>query len=189
MNPTIFELAIREYSPSLSGFIPAETRPQRLILDSYMGLYELCFTEPMFASVTHLTLLQGGSYLTENWERWSGITALPALTHLCLAVNISRLILPQLLAECPRLRAVVTAWLPCVPSRAQVDAFLYVLTTPDPRVVVIGMAGFYDSWEKGGWTGNDLWVRADDFIARKRCGEIEGRSFSSVGLAILIRLS
>jgi hypothetical protein len=175
MNPTIFELVLRDYSSSPSTFrvdIPSEMRPQRLTLNSFD--FNVNFAEPLFSSVTHLTSLISTDINRERWERWSRLRAFPALTHLCFTANISGIILLQLLEECSGLRAVVTTWLTRAECRARVNAFSYVLTRPDPRPVVTDVPYFYEGWERGAWSGDDLWARVDDFLARKRRGEIEG---------------
>jgi hypothetical protein len=186
INPNLFDLVLPEYPTSPP--VPTEVRPQRLTIPARSWGSDLGLTHPMFSSVTHLTLLQSSDYSSERWERWSPLATLPALTHLCFTANVSRRILPQLLGACSGLHTVVTTWLTRAPSRARVDAFSYVLTTPDPRVVVTDVDYFYDGWEKGAWTGNDLWARVDDFIARKRRGEIEGGSLFSAGPEMLIQL-
>jgi hypothetical protein len=179
MNPNIFELAIREYSSTFGrspNTFPAEMRPRRLTLGSSCRINE-DFTEPLFSRVTHLTLLRSSDIYAERWDQWSCLAALSALTHLCLTANLSSLIVPQLLAECPRLRAVVTTWLGRTPPRVLLNAFSDMVTAPDARVVVTNVPYFYEGWEKGAWSGDDLWARVDDFIARKRRGEIEGMFF------------
>ncbi|KAJ6477885.1 hypothetical protein C8R47DRAFT_1139726 [Mycena vitilis] len=151
--------------------------PQRLIIDGYSSAR--IYSDPMLTSVSHLMILEHDSVRqTVTWENWSGRAELPALTHLCLTANISRIILPDVLNKCPMLRAVVTTWLVRAESRARVEAFSYVLVRPDARVVVTDLPYFYSGgWEKGAWSGDDLWVRVDDFIARKRRGEIPASSY------------
>ncbi len=34
---------------------------------------------------------------------------------------------------------------------------------------------YYNDWETGARGGEDIWVRAEEFIARKRRGEVEGQ--------------
>ncbi|KAJ7673708.1 hypothetical protein DFH06DRAFT_1173101 [Mycena polygramma] len=178
MNRSIHELAICGYSDlyNRSQALSGQVRPQRLILDGYSSAR--IFSDPMLTSVSHLTILERDFGLqTVAWENWSGLAELPALTHLCLTANISRIILPDVLKKCPMLRAVVTTWLVRADSRARVDAFSYVLVRPDARVVVTDLPYFYGGWEKGAWSGDDLWLRVDDFIARKRQGEIPASTY------------
>jgi HJR/Mrr/RecB family endonuclease len=45
---------------------------------------------------------------------------------------------------------------------------------PDARVVITNVPYFYGGWERAARNGYDLWARVDDFLARKRRGEIRG---------------
>ncbi|KAJ7766015.1 hypothetical protein B0H16DRAFT_1522792 [Mycena metata] len=157
-----------------SFLTPLRQMPQHVTFEFARDLEIYIFLrEPVFSTVTHLTLLYTDQYTSVIWGHyWSSVAHLPALTHLCLTANASRVILPRLLDECPRLKAVVTTWLTPADSRARVEAFSYVLTVPDPRVVVTNLPDFFDEWERTARCGYDLWMRADEFIARKRRGEI-----------------
>ncbi|KAJ7816251.1 hypothetical protein B0H13DRAFT_1923702 [Mycena leptocephala] len=139
MNPTIFDLVLRDYSSSPSTFsvvIPSEMRPQRLTLNNFD--LNVHFSEPLFhrSPISHFSF-------------------------------------PTISIECCGLRAVITTWLTRAESRARVEAFSYLLTRPDPRVVVTDLPYFYEGWERA-WSGGDLWARVEDFLDRKRRGEIEG---------------
>ncbi|KAJ7038821.1 hypothetical protein C8F04DRAFT_1231925 [Mycena alexandri] len=167
---------ILDSAPGYKSFRTAlRQMPQHLTFEFAMDLeIFILLKESVLSTVTHLTLLHTDQYKSITWDYWLRIADLPALTHLCLTANVSRVILPQLLDQCPRLQAVVTTWLTPANSRARVEAFSYVLTTPDPRVVVTNLPDFFDEWERTARCGYDLWMRADEFIARKRRGEIEG---------------
>ncbi|KAJ7150753.1 hypothetical protein C8R46DRAFT_1124051, partial [Mycena filopes] len=113
--------------------------PQRLAFeflrqDATSGIFDTL--SPYFVNLTHLTLLHADPYEWVFWRSWEHLTTLPALTHLCLSANISRVILPHVLKDCPALQAVLTTWLVPAATRARVEAFSFVLRTPDPRVVV-----------------------------------------------------
>ncbi|KAJ7617701.1 hypothetical protein DFH06DRAFT_1342848 [Mycena polygramma] len=43
----------------------------------------------------------------------------------------------------------------------------------DMRFVVATYADYYDDWETGARGGHDIWAHAEEFIARKRRGEVE----------------
>ncbi|KAJ7744104.1 hypothetical protein B0H16DRAFT_1727379 [Mycena metata] len=162
IDPDIFELAIKKYSSfvSTSRSIPADIRPQRLMVQ---------FNRDAGPKASH----------AESWEQWSPLTTLPALTHLGFTENIATGILPQVLTELSNLRALVTIWQTdaSARSKSRVDAFSRGIATPDLRIVLTLVPAFYEDWERGAWSGDDLWKRIDDFIARKRRGEIQASDY------------
>ncbi|KAJ6582371.1 hypothetical protein B0H19DRAFT_1118189 [Mycena capillaripes] len=217
LNPSFFELAIQKYSSTVLNLpssnrqqLPKEMRPTRLTLqfnrDDYGTVH---LTEPLFVSVTHLTLLNTALHdrVPESWAHWTlGLPALPALTHLCVTDNIAKAIIPHVFTACPRLQAFVAfPWTEPIPrweqERARTSSEVaeemsrrasiavtrngarmvmfqrMVRTTPDVRVVLMAVPDFFDAWERGVRSGNDMWTRVEQFIVRKRRGEIEGRCF------------
>ncbi|KAJ7433196.1 hypothetical protein FB451DRAFT_1572644 [Mycena latifolia] len=114
---------------------------------------------PLFLSVTHLDIYDETSDDAKNWEDWSHLASLPALTHVCLSEEMAKAILAQLVAECRNLLIVL------------VIADNNTLTVTDPRVVVASL-DYAEDWTKGAWGGDDMWVRAERFVAQKRRGEI-----------------
>jgi hypothetical protein len=184
--------------------LPKEMRPTRLTLqfdrDKY-GTVDLA--EPLFSAVTHLTLLNTAvlERAPESWAHW--MLALPALTRLCVTFNIARAIIPHVLTACPRLQAIVAFWWMGPIPRYQREkalespewaakAALYTASrkkvnmvpfeqrmclTPDVRIVLVGVPDFFDAWERGVRSGNDMWTHVEDFIARKQRGEIDHRCF------------
>ncbi|KAJ6505218.1 hypothetical protein C8R45DRAFT_972038 [Mycena sanguinolenta] len=129
------------------------------------------FTHRLFVSVTHLDIYHGDEPEL-NWEHWSGLASLPALTHLALSHPISRGILSRVVAECRRLSVIVVpmfSW----EQESAVD-FASNLGFSDARVVVMVLSKAYDvDWELGARGGDDFWVRAETFINLKRAGQIE----------------
>jgi hypothetical protein len=43
----------------------------------------------------------------------------------------------------------------------------------DPRLVLLGGAGYFTDWVVGTNGGADFWVRVELFVAKKRPGEVE----------------
>ncbi|KAJ7488319.1 hypothetical protein FB451DRAFT_1226997 [Mycena latifolia] len=120
---------------------------------------------PLFLSVTHLDVYAfAAPPHLESWETWSHLVSLPALTHLCLSRPISGAILPQVVGECPKLAVVLTI--------SDSAAFVESLTVTDPRVVVTTLEVYHEDWIEGAWGGDDVWARAEQFLAQKRRGEI-----------------
>ncbi|KAJ6546089.1 hypothetical protein DFH09DRAFT_1367519 [Mycena vulgaris] len=83
---------------------------------------------------------------------------LPTLTHLCL----SRILMPEplekLLKASPRLQ-------------------LLVIPFVDPRLVLATYGEGLSDWETGARGGEDIWARAENFLARKRRKEIEANRY------------
>ncbi|KAJ7849618.1 hypothetical protein B0H13DRAFT_2361158 [Mycena leptocephala] len=112
LSPNIVDLAIRDYSDIWCldpHTFPADLRPQRLILERSF-IFHVDLAKPVFFSVTHLTLLLSSALYEEHWDTYSGLGALPALTHLCLSASISGYILLNVLMKCRTLSVVVTTW-------------------------------------------------------------------------------
>ncbi|KAJ6454180.1 hypothetical protein C8R45DRAFT_628434 [Mycena sanguinolenta] len=184
-NPSVFELAIQMYSSTVPSReqVLKELRPTRLTLQFNRDYDdEVDPTTPLFLRATHLTLLNttGSTSHPESWARWTpGLPAMPVLTHLCISDNIARGIFPTALTACSMLEAMVVFWaaegiLRSVERRrCGIDAFAdYALSLADDRIVLV-TAPFWEQWERGARVGRDLWQRVDDFIRRKRRGEID----------------
>ncbi|KAJ7150639.1 hypothetical protein C8R46DRAFT_1305220 [Mycena filopes] len=138
-------------------------------------------TRSTFLRLTHLELYRDPNttetsvYL--SWQYWSPLAFLPALTHLCLSEPQSALILSDVGAECAQLVVIVTAcWdLPAGTERAH--RFAQTLTLTDPRVVVMAIESYTDDWVLGAEGREDFWVRAENFVVRKRKGGIPETTF------------
>ncbi|KAJ7029358.1 hypothetical protein C8F04DRAFT_1116694 [Mycena alexandri] len=129
---------------------------------------------PLFFSITHLSFYQNHNDDPEpsKWDDWSQLAALPALTHLCLSEDISS-VFPETLNKCRRLVLAVTLfWTRAFRTRA--IAFVQRLAFTDARFLVMVTPNAVTSeWQMGARGGDDFWVRAEKFIARRQAGEIE----------------
>ncbi|KAJ7159566.1 hypothetical protein C8R46DRAFT_1108606 [Mycena filopes] len=173
------EVAIKALTASAADYIRFskaihKVSPQRLTLALpwWAGGDTLAFFQPVYQTTTHLTLFQ--SKFNPDVD-WAYLATLPALTHLALTAEISKVILPALLKECLKLQVVISIGLTAAESHARVEAFF--LTTPDPRVVLTNLPDFFEEWKRTARCGYDLWHRAEEFVARKRRGEIEASSY------------
>ncbi|KAJ7670112.1 hypothetical protein DFH06DRAFT_1125507 [Mycena polygramma] len=144
----------------------------------------------LLQSVTHLELFSGDTQIQSAWQHWCDLASLPALTHLGLSPPIARGILPEVLAECPRLLIlVVTSYY----SRQDAVEFSQNLAVTDPRVAVVDVGATWElDWENGARGGADFWVRVERFLARKQAGEIAKDCYfldetAGVSTAYLIR--
>ncbi|KAJ6582717.1 hypothetical protein DFH09DRAFT_1360491 [Mycena vulgaris] len=157
-----------------SDLLPAlsNTHLQRLALNVPFSP-ALRLDHPLFLSVTHLDLYCGTPVVDEPWENWSHLAYLPALTHLCLSEHLATAIFPQVVGECPKLLVILVAIYGEVGSDSP-DSFgnPSLLTLTDPREVITRVGDYVADWTAGARGGDDMWARADEFLARKRRGEI-----------------
>ncbi|KAJ7699025.1 hypothetical protein B0H17DRAFT_1196611 [Mycena rosella] len=121
---------------------------------------------PMFGSMTHLDLLDD----LRGWmQRFS---TLPALTHLAFTgPHLENLpIMQGILEASPRIQVLLLSFFFGEEDDARLVAARIKFV--DARVVV-GLYGDYRTdWERGARSGDDQWIRAEKFVARKRRGEI-----------------
>ncbi|KAK7050508.1 hypothetical protein R3P38DRAFT_1760988 [Favolaschia claudopus] len=129
---------------------------------------------PVFKTVTHMDVFDD----LESKNRYSSklcasLAALPALTHLCLNRTAEPRPIRNFLQHCAGLQVLVIMWSKPLPAKAMLGALREAGIT-DVRYVVAVCNGYWDDWEVGARGGVDFWVAAEDLIARKRSGEIEG---------------
>ncbi|KAJ7664584.1 hypothetical protein DFH06DRAFT_325532 [Mycena polygramma] len=168
------------HCPNVVNFVidgPGPMFPELLDLLDQMRLKKLtiqgppCFDwggatlkRPLFRSITHLALhkkWQGYGQTTDNWLTWRRLSSLPGLTHLSLSADLHD-ILPNVLAECSRLRVVIIAlW--GAGARRYCTGFAQNLAVNDPRIVVMALPSDTRDWECGAWGGTDYWARAEAF--------------------------
>ncbi|KAJ6553069.1 hypothetical protein B0H19DRAFT_1155575 [Mycena capillaripes] len=166
-------------SQSDPTFLPilAEMRIQRLslslthLLGPLDGVLDLAHP---FAYITHLDMCDGADIaelpdITK--QTWAQILALPALTHLCLDLVVPRDNLLAALANCPRLELLLVLC-PLFPTRLYES--VRVPHVYDVRFVIALDGDYYKDWEAGAKGLSDMWAQGNDFVARKRRGEVEG---------------
>jgi hypothetical protein len=139
---------------------------------------------PLFAAVTHLDIFDDIDIEEEQPEgmQWlQSLSILPALTHLAFSTAPNPQVLHDVLENCPRIRVLLVVF-PITDTNGA-KAYMEELSIVDARLVVATYIDYYSDWERGARGGEDIWVRAEKFIARKMCGEVEGR-FKSYVLSI-----
>ncbi|KAJ7615562.1 hypothetical protein FB45DRAFT_1108392 [Roridomyces roridus] len=161
----------------------AQMRPTHLaLLGDFLPDYrtlpqEFHFGVPLFESVTHLQLYvatANGNYrvshtLSRAWKHWSALAALKTLTHLAVVPSEQNLA-NYILSILPRLHALVL-----YSERSDMG----YTTSPDrdvlqdPRIFVESLFQLRPLWHSGARGGDDIWLRAEEFIAMKRSGDIE----------------
>jgi hypothetical protein len=126
----------------------------------------------LFARITHLELFGSFNQHPEKLEDstdWTGLAALPHLTHLALNYTAMIPLCVSILANYKSLRAllILTMTLPTDSSSE-----LGILAA-DPRFVMTPVDDYIADWQSGALTGRDYWARADAFIAKRLSGEID----------------
>ncbi|KAJ7913585.1 hypothetical protein B0H13DRAFT_2004389 [Mycena leptocephala] len=149
--------------------ILAEMRVQRMAL-SLNNLFDgsIDLTHPSFGSVTHLDIFDDDDITLICAQ----IPTLPALTHLSLDRKTPRDIILTVLANCPRLELLLVLWQ--FPNLYKPARFPHVY---DVRFVIGQYNTYWDDWNDAAKGLPRLWSRGDDFVARKRRGEIEATCY------------
>ncbi|KAJ7635701.1 hypothetical protein DFH06DRAFT_661208 [Mycena polygramma] len=155
-------------SPALLPIL-AKLRVQRLsiMLQELFGAAAIQMSDPIFHSVTHLCLLGFDCHLEAALKQ---VPKLTMLTHLCLEYDYPCHGLPPELAwvlgACPRLMILLIQWHSSNGYQFQ-PPNLY-----DVRFVTRIYADYWGECEAGAKGHPDFWSEAEDFITRKRNGEI-----------------
>ncbi|KAJ7933442.1 hypothetical protein B0H13DRAFT_2262881 [Mycena leptocephala] len=152
--------------------ILAEMRVQRLSLSLTLLVGEPCLKHPLFASITLLDLFDiGGETVAKICAQ---IPTLPALTHLSVDFETPRTVLMRLLEESSRLGLLLILW----PSfHANLYRAAQIPHVYDVRFVIGQYHNYWASWEACAKGLPNLWSLGDDFVARKRRGEIEATCY------------
>ncbi|KAJ6564594.1 hypothetical protein B0H19DRAFT_1259020 [Mycena capillaripes] len=166
-------------APSLTGL-----RPHRLSL--FLSPFiagDLCC--PTFTCVTHLEALEYRIPPAVFIQYWLPLlTRLPAVTH--LSFRDGCMTTAEVLKLCTKLEVLICrhpyAFFRAKLSSVEDNRFVYMRSKTDPDV---------DDWLTGTKGGMDAWARAEEFIAKKRCGEIEpsSRCWIEEGETVLDRVN
>ncbi|KAJ6598401.1 hypothetical protein DFH09DRAFT_57403 [Mycena vulgaris] len=130
---------------------------------------------PFFRTVTHMGIFDTIS--NSDLQMCAGLTAMPALTHLCLSggdLMYGDDFLRHVLDQCSHLQLLVNV--------LYTDSDLTEITASPPvadvRFVVYLFNNYYAAeWYTGARGGDDFWATANTFVARKRRGEIEASCY------------
>ncbi|KAJ7273819.1 hypothetical protein C8J57DRAFT_248821 [Mycena rebaudengoi] len=130
---------------------------------------------PFFSQLTHLELEGGSTSWGEFGGNWSCLSLLPRQTHLAFGDWAFLRTCPELLRTCNSLSALILL-------EAVNNGYLHRHIhdgglEQEPRFVVMQAPDYpiiLRNWQIGAHHGVDFWMRADDFIHKRRCGEIDG---------------
>ncbi|KAJ7171434.1 hypothetical protein C8R46DRAFT_184935 [Mycena filopes] len=146
---------------SLPSLLP-ERRIRRLAVSLARIAPEL--RRSLFATITHLAVLDINPAIVLPFV--TEIPHLPALTHCSLffaSTGVPTSVLAQVLAETPRLRLLLVL----------VESSIDVPVVYDLRFVIATYdSTYWDLWEAGAKGLPDYWSRGDEFVAKKRRGDI-----------------
>ncbi|KAJ6476348.1 hypothetical protein C8R45DRAFT_377533 [Mycena sanguinolenta] len=125
-----------------------------------------------FRTITHMDIFDD---LTDENEAaiCAGLAALPCLTHLCLNDTRRLDLIPRILTQCPHLQVLGLM----DPDEEIVTEIADDPPTTDVRFVVSVIEDAWQDWEIGAQGGTDFWAADDDFVARKRRGEIDASCY------------
>ncbi|KAJ7851074.1 hypothetical protein B0H14DRAFT_2571075 [Mycena olivaceomarginata] len=167
-HDAVRHIAFVSYSPSISVDEVKQILGVCTGILSF-GSYSL-FLDPSVASFLAETRAQRLALnLGSLVELLPDIPLLPALTHLSLDSDTPRKSALRVLQECSRLELLFVHWLDEGSYKSSQIPHVY-----DVRFLVGLCDEYWNDWELGARGGADFWARGDDFVRRKRKGEIEG---------------
>ncbi|KAJ7670096.1 hypothetical protein DFH06DRAFT_1125492 [Mycena polygramma] len=134
---------------------------------------QIDFTHQLFAQITHIEVFDKPRTRVDGLKSWSNLALVPHLTHVSFVDPSFISVSPALLCASNSLRAVVVmahrwAAQPLIDSQPDGEKLL-----KDPRFVVMDYIDMQLDWQVGAHGRMDYWWRANDFIARRRAGEVE----------------
>ncbi|KAJ6592595.1 hypothetical protein B0H19DRAFT_1245452 [Mycena capillaripes] len=132
------------------------------------------FTHRLFVGITHLELFD---HLQPNSEHYCDLAALYHLSHLSFSDVGFISIAPKLLQTCESLRVLVFFGLGACEDALRDYGQKHELVM-DPRFVVTNFEGEVRDWQMGAHTGIDYWSRAEDLVAKRRSGKVDGEPSS-----------
>ncbi|KAF7362967.1 Tyrosinase central domain-containing protein [Mycena venus] len=136
----------------------------------------------VFSRLTHLDLFDIDDYASTQDDWPARFAQMPALTH--LSFNFPPFfthrdhcpLLSGVLAQCESLEVLALVWGDARLMRSKVGDETYAYFGEDARAVFMLVDDFLGDWEIGADGGRDYWRRAEEFVRKRRCGEIAGES-------------
>ncbi|KAJ7438557.1 hypothetical protein B0H11DRAFT_2206111 [Mycena galericulata] len=125
------------------------------------------FTHPLFSHLTHLEFFDWNPVFPEHWFR---LSLIPHLTHLGFNHKEFLRLALTILNTCKSLRVLVfleSPWATSVEEHPELEDL-----AKDPRFVQMPRSQYIKDWQMGALTDIDYWSRAEEFIAKRKMGEI-----------------
>ncbi|KAJ7107337.1 hypothetical protein C8R44DRAFT_987011 [Mycena epipterygia] len=155
--------------PLLQMLAATDMRPMSIYLMVDLLHPQLDFPYPFFRKVSHLAVVDlYPRPIDENWRHWTTIFRLPALTHLALGSSVSLSLVHAIFTGVPHLEVLLIA------SKDTHTAALFSeeLVLHDVRLVLSGLGHIQLRLHTGTGSLDELWTRAEEFVSRKRSGQI-----------------
>lgn len=162
--------------PILQMLVTTDIRPTRIYLMVDLIQPQLDFSEPFFKNVSHLAIAEMffpelGDPMHANWRHWPTIFRLPALTHLALGHTAPPSLIQSIFTGAPHLEVLLIS---CTDADSAA-LFSEELDLHDARLVLGGLGHIEALKLQTGTNSLDqVWTRADEFVAQKRNGQIAG---------------
>ncbi|KAF8169177.1 hypothetical protein K438DRAFT_2063734 [Mycena galopus ATCC 62051] len=121
-----------------------------------------------FRTLTHMDIWDGIG--TDDAVICPGLAALPCLTHLSLPnCRYGHVLVPRIFVQCLHLQVLLS-------TSNTAEILAANPPTKDMRFVFSFPRSYWKDWEVGTRGAIDIWAAADEFVARKRRGEIEAHN-------------
>ncbi|KAJ7617910.1 hypothetical protein FB45DRAFT_932950 [Roridomyces roridus] len=125
------------------------------------------FSHSLFSHVTHLEIFE--RHMTVDLPSWSGLASIPHLTHLAFDEANFLSIAADLLRMCAFLHVMIYTR----PSETSPVPVVSEDLRQDSRFVVMLCDEYIKDWQMGALTGVDFWSRAEDFVGKRRTGQVD----------------
>ncbi|KAF8171019.1 hypothetical protein K438DRAFT_1853150 [Mycena galopus ATCC 62051] len=134
------------------------------------------FTHQLFSSITHLEIFDVPDNI--DLDVWSALTRLAHLTHLSFDDRGYLQLCHTLLPTWQSLQVMIIL----VDTRMGVgvdilDGSGVTELAQEPRFIVMCCNEFLEDWIKSAHAARDYWVRAEEFIAKRKSGEIDALKY------------
>ncbi|KAJ7106360.1 hypothetical protein C8R44DRAFT_886228 [Mycena epipterygia] len=156
-----------------------DMRPKSVFLMVDLLHPQLEFAHPFFRNISHLAVAdisrpQPGDPMHENWHHWPMIFRLPALTHLALGHSASPSLVQAIFTGAPHLEVLLISSM----DARTAALFSEKLVSHDLRLV-LARFGYIEELKlySGIPSLDEVWTRADQFVSRKRSGQIPASDY------------
>ncbi|KAJ7839783.1 hypothetical protein B0H13DRAFT_1911031 [Mycena leptocephala] len=165
----IFEIAAHEFPEMIPIFLRVARHIQFWIEPL---LYQVILAAGINAASTNAVLAAMDS---RPRTVFNALSALPALTHLCLMDMVSGEVLRDILSTCKPLEVLVNMWATRNGAMRRRLEFAFSRPFTDVRFVMAYVKDPVKDWKAGAEGGNDFWAAAENLIAWRRASTVVKR--------------